>query len=81
MKRRQSWLNDFLPPEKWIDTIQTTSTYLANFDWKGTFWKPTNGAQTMHVLGTQGQDGSRGVAQIWIVGQIEFASLVMLKQN
>lgn len=35
----------------------------------------------MHVLCTQGKDGSRGVAQIWIVGHVEYAMLVMLKHE
>ena len=80
-KRRQSWLNDFLPEERWIDTIQATSNYLKNFEWERSFWQPTNSSQTMHVLSTQGKDGSRGVAQLWLVGQLEFATLVMKKTN
>lgn len=81
LKRRQSWLNDFLPEEKWIDTIKAKSNYLANFDWERSFWKPTNGSQTMHVLSTQGKDGFRGVAQLWIVGQLEFTTLLMKKTD
>ncbi|MCJ1348901.1 hypothetical protein MMC31_007134 [Peltigera leucophlebia] len=52
-KRRQSWLNDFLPEERWIDTVKATSNYLADFEWERSFWQPTNGSQTMHVLSTQ----------------------------
>lgn len=40
--------------------------------------QPT-GAQTMHVLCTQGRDGARGVAQLWSVGRIEYATLQMRK--
>ncbi len=35
----------------------------------------------MHVLSTQDRDRSRGVAQLWIVGQLEFASLEMRKTD
>lgn len=80
-KRRQSWLNDFLPEERWIDTVKATSNYLENFEWERSFWQPTNGSQTMHILSTQGKDGSRGVAQLWLVGQLEFATLVMKKTD
>lgn len=79
LRRRQSWLDDLLPPETWTDSIQALFNYLALFDWSRTFWKPTNGSQTMHVLCTQGKDGSRGIVQIWLVGRIEFATLVMQK--
>lgn len=40
------------------------------------FWQPTNASQSMHVLSTQGRDGSRGVAQLFVVGRLEFATLV-----
>lgn len=33
----------------------------------------------MHVLCAQGRDGARVIAQIWVVGIIEFAALVMEK--
>ena len=39
-----------------------SSNYLQNFDWSRTFWKPTNGSHSMHVLCSQGKDGSRGIA-------------------
>ncbi len=81
LKCRQSWLDKFLPEETWIDTIKATSNYLANFDWERSFWQPTNTSQSMHVLFTQGRDGSRGVAQPWIVGQLEFAALEMRKTD
>ena len=81
LKRRQSWLDEFLPEETWIDSIKATSNYLANFDWERSFWQPTNSSQSMHVLSTQGRDGSRGVAQLWIVGQLEFAALEMRKTD
>lgn len=75
-KRRQSWLNDFLPEERWIDTIKATSNFLANFDWGRSFWQPTHSSQSLHVLSIQGMDGSCGVAQLWLVGRLEFATLV-----
>ncbi|MCJ1347333.1 hypothetical protein MMC31_005556, partial [Peltigera leucophlebia] len=79
LQRRQSWLNNLLPNEKRIDSIQVSSNYLRNLDWSRTFWKPTNGSESMHVLCAQGRDGARVIAQIWVVGIIEFAALVMEK--
>lgn len=58
-----------------MDSIQASSNYLRNFDFSRAFWKPTNGAQTMHVFCTQGRDGARGVAQLWVTGRIEYATL------
>lgn len=74
---RGSWLNNLLPPKKGIDSINALSNYLANFDWAGSFWKRTNVTQFMHVLCKQGMDGSRGLAQLWIRGLIEYAALEM----
>ncbi|MCJ1349758.1 hypothetical protein MMC31_007999 [Peltigera leucophlebia] len=79
LKQPQSWLDDLLPAEKWIDAIQAFSNFLQNFDWSRTFWKATNGSQSMHVLCSQGRDGSRGIAQIWVLGVIEFTALVISK--
>lgn len=64
-----------------MDAVKATSNYLANFKWKKFFWQPTNGSLTMHVLLTQGRDRSRGVAQLWLIGQLEFAILVMKKTD
>lgn len=33
----------------------------------------------MHVLCSHGRDGSRGIAQIWVLGVIEFTALVISK--
>ncbi len=81
LKHRQSWLNEFLPEETWIDTIKDTSNYLANFDWERFFWQPTNSFQSMYVISMQDNDGSCGVAQLWIVKQLEFAALKMRKTD
>lgn len=74
---RGSWLNNLLPPKEGIDSINGLSNYLASFDWARSFWKPTNVAQSMHVLCKQGMEGSRGLAQLWIIGLIEYAALEM----
>ncbi len=58
-----------------------TSTYVSNFDWETSFWKPTTGSQTMHTLGVKGKDGSRAIAQLWLVGEILHASLVMMDRD
>ncbi len=35
----------------------------------------------MHTLGVKGKDGSRGIAQLWLVGEILHASLVMMDRD
>ena len=45
------------------------------------FWQPTNNLQPMHVLLTQGKDGCCRVAQLWLVGQLEYMTLEIKKTN
>ncbi len=35
----------------------------------------------MHTLRVKGKDGSRGIAQLWLVGEILHASLVMMDRD
>ncbi len=61
--------------------IMRTSTYVSKFDWETSFWKPTTGSQTMHTLGIKGKDGSRGIAQLCLFGEILHALLVMIDRE
>ncbi len=62
----------------WKDVLATSSNLLSNVHWDLTFWKPTNASETMHTLGIEGKDDSKGVVAFWVFGDIEYAALSSL---
>lgn len=66
-----------MPKPTWEENIRTKSIYLTNFDWSRAFWKPLNGLETMNILAMRGPGGTKGVAQLWVIGKIEYATLVV----
>lgn len=74
---RQLWMDDLLPKPKWEKSVRTKATYLANFDWSKAFWNPLNVSETMNILAWRALGGAKGVAQLWVIGKIEHATLVV----
>lgn len=35
----------------------------------------------MHTFGIEGKDGSRGIVQVWLAGELQHASLVMMDKD
>ncbi len=50
---------------------------MANFDWSKAFWNPLNGLETMNILAFKTPGGAKGVAQLWLIRKIEYATLVI----
>ena len=75
--RQPSWTDDLQPRPKWEEGVKTKPTYLANFDWSKSFWNPLNGSETMNILAWKTPGGAKGVAQLWVIGKIEYATLVV----
>ena len=71
------WMNDLLPKSTWEESVRTKPTYLANFNWSRAFWNPLNGLETMNILALRGPGGTKGVAQLWVIGKIKYATLVV----
>lgn len=70
-------MDDLLPKPTWEESIRTKPTYLANFDWSKAFWNPLNGSETMNILAMKGPRRTKGIGQLWVVGKIEYATLVI----
>lgn len=66
-----------MAPPTWEDGMKLKPTYLANFDWSKAFWSPLNGSKTMNVLAMKGPGGTQGVAQLWVIGKLEYTTLVV----
>lgn len=77
LRRQTSWLDKLMPKPTWEDGIKAKTTYLANFDWSKSFWNPLHGSETMNILAMKVPEESKGVAQLWIVGKVEYATLVV----
>ncbi len=79
LKRRRS-SEDRLGEETWLAYIMRTSTYISNFDWGESFWKSMESTAT-HNLCVTGKDGAKGIAQLWLVGELQNTSLVMMDKE
>lgn len=77
LRRQLSWMDNLLPKPTWEESIRTKPTYLANFDWSKAFWNRLNGWETMNILAMKGRGGTKGIAQLWVIGKIEHATLVL----
>ena len=77
LRRQPSWLDDFIPTPTWEDGVKSKPTYLANFEWSRSFWNPLNGSETMNILAMKSTGGTKGVAQLWVIGKLEYTSLVV----
>ncbi len=77
LRRQPSWTDDLQPRPKCEEGFKTKPTYLANFDWSKLFWNPLNGSETMNILAWKTPGGAKGVAQLWVIGKIEYATLVV----
>lgn len=75
-RRQASWLDALIEPPELAQNIQTKSTYLANFDWGNSFWHPLNASQTLKVLAVIGPGGTQRLAQLWVIGKIDYAALM-----
>lgn len=75
LRRQPSWLEGLLPTPERVQSIRLRSNYLANFNWGSSFWHLLNASETMNVLAVTGPGGARGLAQLWIIGKIDFAAL------
>ncbi len=77
LRRQDSWLDKLIPKPTWEDGIKAKITYHANFDWSKSFWHPINGSKTMNILAMKGLNGSKRVAQLWVIGKVEYTTLVV----
>lgn len=77
LRRQLSWMDNLLPKPTWEESIRTKPTYLANFDWSKAFWNRLNGWETMNILAMKGPGGTKGIGQLWVIGKIEHATLVI----
>ena len=75
LRRQPAWIDNLEPRPKWKESVKTKPTYLANFDWSKSFWKPFNGSETMNILEWKTPKGAKKVAQLWMIGKIEYATL------
>lgn len=66
-----------MPLPTWEDGVKSKPTYLANFDWSKAFWNPLNGLETMNVVAMKGPGGTQEVAQLWVIGKLEYTTLVV----
>lgn len=41
------------------------------------FWNQLNGSETMNVLAMKGPGGTKEVAQLWVIGKLEYSTLVV----
>ena len=71
------WMDDLLPKRTWEESVKMKPTYLANFDWFKAFWNPLNESKTMNILAMTRPKDMKGVAQLWVIGKIEYATLVI----
>lgn len=49
----------------------------ANFDWSKAFRNPLKGSETMSVLAMRRPGGTQVVAQVWVIGKLEYTTLVV----
>ena len=71
------WIDNLLPKPTWEESVKTKLTYLANLDWSKAFWNPLNGSETMNILAMKVPGDTKGVAQLWVIGKIEYTTLVI----
>ena len=76
-RRQLSWLDNLIQLPTWEDAVRTKPTYFANFDWSKDFWNLFNGSETMNILAMKGTRGTKGIAQLWIIGKVEYTTLVI----
>ena len=70
-------MDNLLPKPTWEESVKTKPTYLANFDWSKAFSNPLNRSETINILAMKGPGGTKDVAQLWVIGKIEYATLVI----
>lgn len=71
------WIDNLLSKPTWEKSVRTKPIYLTNFDWSRAFRKPLDGSETMNILAMRGPGGTKDVAQLWVIGKIEYATLVV----
>lgn len=66
-------LDHGIEPTGWWSMLRGSSNLLINFDWKRTFWNPTNPDEWQHVLCVKGRDDAKRVP-VWICEQLVYPS-------
>lgn len=66
-----------MPKPTWEESIKNKLIYLTNFDYSGAFWKSLDGSETMNILAMRGPEGTKNVAQLWVIRKIKYATPVV----
>lgn len=73
---QQLWFDNLMPTPTWEDKVKSKPTYLANFEWLRSCWNLLNGSKTMNILAITSIGEIKNIAQMWVIGKLEYITLV-----